>query len=304
MSIINKIKKLNSNNAAQLFKCHPLAGESFELRLQYLASLALAVAIDREPTENERQTFSALANSLSVDTADAEVQLNERASVSEDDIAVLFDAIRQKSAAWIYLLDLAWLHIADGATDETETEATEQLAMLLEIDASKVPALQAFASALKGRDFAGAVKNSQFLPDDSGLQNVLPELLGFQRYEATELVATSELIVKGEHPDPFATDGWKGSTPSMIASLTDTLNWKKQVGDIVKAYDIIATIENSKVAFAAAGPFGSFTEPVNKVAFDIAAPFGGVIQSVKIKGKCSLNVGDVIGILYRTEFYD
>ena len=78
MSILNKLKNLNTRKAARLLENHPLTGESLELRLQYLAGVALAIAIDREPSEGERMAFNALADSLAVDPADAQEQLDER----------------------------------------------------------------------------------------------------------------------------------------------------------------------------------------------------------------------------------
>jgi len=177
MSILNKLKKINSNTAAQLFERHPLAAEPLEMRLQYLAGIALATAIDRDPTDTEKQAFTGLANSLSVDESDATEQLNERASVAEDDITKLFEVIRQKNASWLYLLDLAWLHASDGTLDESEVEATAQLADLLEINGSDVKNLHAFALALKLRKLADLVKMIPALPQDLHIQTHLPALL-------------------------------------------------------------------------------------------------------------------------------
>ena len=177
MSILNKLKKINSNTAAQLFERHPLAGESLEVRLQYLAGIALATAIDREPTDTEKQAFTGLANSLSVDESDATEQLNERASVAEDDIAKIFGVISEKDASWIYLLDLSWLHASDGSLDESEVEATAQLADLLEIKSSDVQTLHQFALALNLRKLIDLVEMIPSLPRDPHIQTHLPALL-------------------------------------------------------------------------------------------------------------------------------
>ena len=286
MSILNKMKKINSNNAAQLFERHPLAEESHEMRLQYLAGLALATAIDREPTEEERQVFSLLASSMSVDAADAAEQLNERASVSEDDIAVLFDAIRQKNATWIYLLDLTWLHAADGTEDKEEEEVKAQLVELLKIDASEMTSLRAFAFSLKNRDFESAIKHAQFLPNDSGLKAFLPQLLRFQRYEVVELVATHAVNIITEAVavwSSFRAASGQGEI-SQKNTRPQTLTWSVSVGDKVDASQIIA--------------INSVTQ--NKVKLNVVAPFSGVIRSITVKGNSLVAKGDVVGTLYRT----
>ena len=155
MSILNKLKNLNTRKAARLLENHPLTGESLELRLQYLAGVALAIAIDREPSEGERMAFNALADSLAVDPADAQEQLDERASVTEEDIALLFAAIRERDAGYLYLLDLAWIHAADKQLDENEIAVTEQLAELLEINEQAVTNLHDFSLALPEKGLCG-----------------------------------------------------------------------------------------------------------------------------------------------------
>lgn len=177
MSILNKLKNLNTRKAARLLEVHPLAGESLELRLQYLAGVALATAIDREPSDAERMAFNALADSLMVDAIDAQEQLDERASVTEDDIALLFAAIRERDAGYLYLLDLAWIHAADGELEENEIAVTEELAGLLELDIQQVRNFHEFSLLLKQRKVSELLAAVVQLPQNEALQALLPVVL-------------------------------------------------------------------------------------------------------------------------------
>lgn len=177
MSILNKLKNLNTRKAARLLEVHPLAGESLELRLQYLAGVTLATAIDRDPSDAERMAFNALADSLAVDVPDAQEQLDERASVTEDDIALLFAAIRERDAGYLYLLDLAWIHAADGELEKNEIAVTEELAGLMELDIRQVRNLHEFALLLKQRKVRELLTAVVQLPQSEALQDLLPIVL-------------------------------------------------------------------------------------------------------------------------------
>ncbi len=205
MSILNKLKNLNTRKAARLLEVHPLAGESLELRLQYLAGVALATAIDREPNDAERMAFNALADSLQVDAVDAQEQLDERASVTEDDIALLFAAIRERDAGYLYLLDLAWIHAADGELEENEIAVTEELAGLLELDIQQVRNLHEFALLLKQRKVSELLTAVVQLPQSEALQDLLPVLL--------KPFCPFSRVLKGrwiDHGDGTATDTRSG----------------------------------------------------------------------------------------------
>ncbi len=152
MSIFDKLANLNTNKAAKLLERHPLSGEALELRLQYLAGIALGTAVDRTASAAERQAFLALATSLSVDAADAEEQFSERGNVSEDDIGALFDAIRQKNAGWMYIMDVVRMHAADKNINQSEQNVAGQLADLIGLDKSKIQPLASLAVLLAKRD--------------------------------------------------------------------------------------------------------------------------------------------------------
>lgn len=152
MSIFNKLNKLSASKSEAAAPKHPLSSDSLDLRLQYLSGVALGTAVDRNPTDAERQAFIRLASSLSVDKSDAEDQLNDRASVSEDDMAVIFDAINQKKVAWLYITDLLRMHAADQSIDKNETSVSKQLAELLGLDTSKIAPIAIFVSALTKQD--------------------------------------------------------------------------------------------------------------------------------------------------------
>lgn len=154
MSIFKKLSNLAANKAESSIAKHPLASAALEFRLQYLSGVALGTAADRKVTEAERQAMIRLANSLSLDTSEADEQLNERSHVTEDGIAVIFDSIQQKQATWLYMLDLLRMHAADQTVDTDETSVANQLANMLGVDTSKLPALVAFVGALVKQDRA------------------------------------------------------------------------------------------------------------------------------------------------------
>ncbi len=244
MSIINKLKKINSNKAPQLFERHPLADEDLELRLQYLAAIALVTAIDRDITEPERQAFLTLANRLSVDAPDADEQLNERASVVEEDIYALFEGIRRNGDAWIYLLDLAWLHAADGSVDEAEVNAVEELAEFLQMDKKKVTELHDFALALKKRALNKLVAVIPKLPTDEKFQKLLTALLApcfpYAGVYGHRFV---------DHGNGTLTDSRSGITWTKFF-LGQTWNGQKTIGDalVVTTSEYVARIREENLS--------------------------------------------------------
>lgn len=130
LTILQKLRILNTPPSPQLFGAHPLADRALDFRLQYLAAVAMLIALEREPTPAEQQSFIDLGAALGVDMPDVQEQLSERASLSVDDIAVLLDAVRAEQAAWPFLLDVAWIHAADGDFDANELAATQEISTL------------------------------------------------------------------------------------------------------------------------------------------------------------------------------
>lgn len=177
MSILNKLKNASGQMSNRLLEKHPLAGESLELRLQYLAAIALATAIDREATLAERQAFNGLAASLAIEAGDAEEQFNERANVEEDSIAVLFEALRARQAGQLYMLDLAWIHAVDGEVDENEQLVTEHLAHLLGMPVQSVQELHEFAVALHRKELRRVYRLFPTILGDEMLKTLLTPLI-------------------------------------------------------------------------------------------------------------------------------
>lgn len=180
MSVLNKMKSLSAQKSVQWVARHVLVTEAFELRLQYLACVALAVAPEREPNSQERLAFNGLAASLSIDAADATEQLNERANVSEEDMLGLFAIIKAKEMVWIYLLDVAWLHAVDGEVDVHEKEFLEAVAPMLEVRGSaQAVALQRFMLAVKQKKDLSqkeVMRLLEQLPQDNALHAMLLQL--------------------------------------------------------------------------------------------------------------------------------
>lgn len=207
MSILNKLKNASGQMSNRLLEKHPLAGESLELRLQYLAAIALATAIDREATLAERQAFNGLAASLAIEAGDAEEQFNERANVEEDSIAVLFEALRARQAGQLYMLDLAWIHAVDGEVDENEQLVTEHLAHLLGMPVQAVQELHEFAVALHRKELRQVYRLFPTILGDEMLKTLLTPLIQKQMPFAG--------ILKGrwiDHGDETVTDCMTGLT--------------------------------------------------------------------------------------------
>lgn len=151
MSILKHLKKISAGQSTQLYARHPLRADAHETRLRYLGAVALACAPERDPSERERRAFLALGESLGLDGDEAVEQLDERASVQEDDIRRLLGLIRERNLRCLYLLDVAWMHLVDGAPDTSEREVAAEVAGLLEVDRSRLPALQSLLTALRDR---------------------------------------------------------------------------------------------------------------------------------------------------------
>lgn len=148
MSILNKLKNINTRQSTRLYTKHPLAAESLEFRLQYLAAVALTTALEREPNAHERAAFNGLSDSLAIDPNDGDEQLNERSHLSEEDIETLLASIRKKDVSYLYLLDTAWVHAADGTVDADEAALTTELLGVLGIKPQVVQDLHALAEAV------------------------------------------------------------------------------------------------------------------------------------------------------------
>ena len=297
MSVLNKLRNINSNKAAQLFERHPLANEALELRLQYLAGIALGTAIDREPSETERQAFVGLANSLSVDAAEAEEQLRERDSASEDDIASLFDAVRRKNAAWLFLLDLAWLQVANRKIGSTESEVMEQFVDLLKVDTRESKFILPFALAIKNRDLPETFRQSLLIPENSGLKARVPELMssiGYNENNITEITrANNSLFVESKD------NGMRRAiSPSEVFNFeiqSGNINWISTIGKSVSCGDPIATLvirrwnrKPGEVYYC------------NVTGYEhVPAPHDGFILKQLIPDVGNISMTQVLGTMYR-----
>jgi hypothetical protein len=178
MSVLNKMKSINTQKTVQLVTWHVLATKDTKLRLQYLACVAMAMALERGPNSSEHLAFNDLAASLNIDAAVATEQLNERANVSEEDMLGLFETLKAKKLAWIYLLDVAMLHAVDGEIDAHEIEFMEAVAPMLEVqNTQQAVALQGFALAVSQKKALEAARLMVQLPQDKALQAMLPQVV-------------------------------------------------------------------------------------------------------------------------------
>ena len=177
MSILGQLKNINAGHAVRLYDRHPLVDDAADVRLRYLCTVALACAPDRAPSAVERKAFLALGDSLGLTATDAEEQFDERASVREDDIISLFGAIRERNQRWLYLADVSWMHLVDGALDAGELAVTQELATLFDIDASRLALLHRMLGAVRDRDPRALVRALPDWTGDPELQRHLPRVV-------------------------------------------------------------------------------------------------------------------------------
>ena len=207
MSILNKLKAVNTRKSSRLFEVHPLANASFEFRLQYLAALAFAIAVEREPNANELTAFNELAKALAVEETDAKEQLSERSQLSGEDIETLLNAIKANNAASFYLLDVLWIHNIDGDCEEHETTVSNELAAFFEINENQVETLRALTQAIQnktpGKNFPVVAKAWEFEELRNPLTPIISKLLSFRAIIDNRWI---------EHDDDTATDMNTGLT--------------------------------------------------------------------------------------------
>lgn len=201
MSILNKLKAVNTRKSSRLFEVHPLANASFEFRLQYLAALAFAIAVEREPNANELTAFNELAKALAVEETDAKEQLSERSQLSGEDIETLLNAIKANNAASFYLLDVLWIHNIDGDCEEHETTVSNELAAFFEINENQVETLRALTQAIQnktlGKNLPVVAKAWEFEELRNPLTPTISKLLPFRAIIDNRWI---------EHDDDTATD--------------------------------------------------------------------------------------------------
>jgi plasmid maintenance system antidote protein VapI len=220
MSLLNKLGKVQQLNkidaatarvAAPLFDTHPIVNEPEDFRLQYLAAVALGVAVDREMTDNERLRWHGLARALGLDETEASDQLNGREDMSEQDIARIFKTLNVKQLEWTYLLDVAWQQMADGPAvvqvkwppkgtgkkelgkpeikviETIEDQTMKALAGLLSIKTSEnLRFLHELVLAVSSQDFIRAVMYARNLPEQLDTKEI-KNIFRFQRYEVVTL---------------------------------------------------------------------------------------------------------------------
>lgn len=176
MSTLNKLKSIELKQRPCLFVMHPLVEETEEFRLQYLAAITLGIAVDRSPKDTERQAYYALATALKIEQSEADEQLDERASMSENDAAALIKLVQHKNVEATYLLDLAWIQLVDEKVDDAELQAFQTLAALLKISSEVLDTLYCFVMAVRNGDIPQTLENFNNLPKNSRLMEIASTL--------------------------------------------------------------------------------------------------------------------------------
>lgn len=278
MSVLKRLKKASSAQADRLFENHPLANEALDLRLQYLSAIAFASAIDRDLQDSERATFLALAKGLSIDEGDAQEQIQERASISDDDITTLFDQIKAKNFSWPYMMDLIWIQQSDGDHEADEKEALSAIADLLKIEDDFIEPLSEFVLSVRRKEFQGCIAHAGYLLNDEGLFNLLSDLPIFQEYEEVEIIykksenkTSSEEHLAAVFPMPKA-------FKSKVSKGIGVIQWVSASGDLIDKGSCCATVDG--------------------VSFGVEVPFDGVMGFVVKTDGSEVKYGDVVGYMY------
>jgi hypothetical protein len=176
MSTLNKLKSIELKQRPCLFVMHPLVEETEEFRLQYLAAITLGIAVDRSPKDTERQAYYALATVLKIEQNEADEQLDERATMSENDAEVLIKLLQHKNTEATYLFDLAWIQLADEKVDDAELQAFQTLAAILKISPEVLDTLYCFVMAVRNGDIPQTIENFNNLPKNSRLMEIASTL--------------------------------------------------------------------------------------------------------------------------------
>jgi plasmid maintenance system antidote protein VapI len=187
MSNLSKLKNLTAQKNMQLVAKHPLHELAFEQRLQYLAAVAMGVALEREPNAAEKLTFLGLAKSLSIDPPDAEEQMKERGSLTEEVMIDLINNIKSLNKPWLYFLDVSWLYAADELLEDNERAFVADLADMLGVEAKHIAVILEFALALKTKNMASIFREKAKLPFDEDLQQVLEQVLRFTQKDMVDV---------------------------------------------------------------------------------------------------------------------
>lgn len=254
MSILNKLKAVNTRKSSRLFEVHPLANASFEFRLQYLAALAFAIAVEREPNANELTAFNELANALAVEETDAKEQLSERSQLSGEDIETLLNAIKANNATSFYLLDMLWIHNIDGDCEEHETTVSNELAAFFEINENQVETLRALTQAIQnktlGKNLPVVAKAWEFEELRNPLTPTISKLLPFRAIIDNRWI---------EHDDDTATD------------INTGLTWFRR--DVIKATKKISTGSGFEIELISSLNLDKNWRLPEKEEFDKSLPF-------------------------------
>ena len=271
-----------SQQAALLVREHTLSKADHDTRLVYLAALTLTCASDREIHTVEKLAYLDIAQSMSIDVQEAEEQLHERDSTSEDDMIVMFADIRKQQLAWRFLLDVAWIHAADETIETAEVDALKDVAELLEIDSIVVLSLHELALARRKNKFSGVVKAMQAIPENSGLHELLPELLSFQKYEVVNIKTGFNI-------------------PGRYSKVE--IEWKSKIGDSISVENVIAILKEPSDVMNTLYLTANKIEPVQR---NITTRCGGVIASINFKEGARINISteQIVGTLYRTNSVD
>lgn len=240
---------MNSRSSSLLFDRHPLAASEQYVRLMYLSGIALAVASDRELMESEKIAFLQLAESLSVDEIEAGEIIQERASVSENDLDKIFSEIRLNNFSSSYLLDLVWLMLSDGTLDVVERDVLMEISQVLGLEKGVQFVIDALHSIKAGdvREMFNflTVSKDVVVKDRADLhgflENIIDGRLDFESNLAGLFCVTNNdfEVVKWDITPQFT---FFSSNEINTSAYETSLKWRISVGEGFKSGDVIAEV--------------------------------------------------------------
>lgn len=169
ISVLNKIRYAINVKAVRIYESHPLANKSLERRMQYMVAVAFVLAVNAQPNHLVRAEFIELARGLGIDEREAKEQLQVRANVSEDDIKIIFDIIKDEKYSGYYFVDVCWIYmVCDGFSKKGDNAIITAIAELMGIKNEHIILMHNFLYSIKKatkastEDYFGEYYRAQF----------------------------------------------------------------------------------------------------------------------------------------------
>ena len=163
MTVIEMLPEAGSGRS--FYEEHPVARQDESHRINYLFLLALGIAVDREPTDKEREAYRIVARELGLEDA----QLEKRYEIGRQEIASLVAEMRNRDSAGAILVDLAWIALEANGDGPKEREVASRLARLFGYREGTMGDVLDFVAAVRSGDHEEASLMFEELPEECGM---------------------------------------------------------------------------------------------------------------------------------------